>query len=94
MRLLRTLLATAAILVTACGGAAPEPETAPPTEPAPAPREPAPDPEPAPADPTPPAPGVCEAEHYSTCPPGCVTQCVGSCPACDDCDGPGSCRAP
>ena len=36
----------------------------------------------------------CDKYHYSTCPEGCIKQCIGSCPVCADCDGPGSCACP
>ena len=36
----------------------------------------------------------CDKYHYSTCPEGCIKQCIGSCPVCEDCDGPGSCACP
>lgn len=33
----------------------------------------------------------CEDFRGSSCPEGCGERCVGSCPMCDDCGGPGSC---
>ncbi len=34
---------------------------------------------------------TCEHYYYSTCPSYCEKRCVPSCPACLNCDGPGSC---
>lgn len=36
----------------------------------------------------------CDKYHYSICPEGCVKECIGSCPVCEDCDGSGSCTCP
>lgn len=33
----------------------------------------------------------CEAFHFSDCPSLCTRKCIGSCPLCDNCDGPKSC---
>ncbi|MGE0785490.1 MAG: hypothetical protein AB7S26_07370 [Sandaracinaceae bacterium] len=83
------ILFACGLLSAACAGASTSPEEPPSDGPGPS-AEPEPSSEPEPSD----GPADCDAHTMSDCPEGCVASCVGSCDVCDDCDGPGSCRAP